>query len=93
MECLRCSTCCTAPDIKSLLKPLAIPCRFLDSSGLCAIYETRPDVCRSYRPDEICLQVAAPTLAERVKRYLRLFGLEGGGSGSDRVWGGEGPEI
>jgi Fe-S-cluster containining protein len=77
VECLRCGTCCSAPDIKALLKPLGVPCRYLDSSGLCVIYETRPEVCKSYRPDELCIEVAAPTLAERVEKYLRLFGLEG----------------
>ena len=77
MDCLRCGTCCSAPDIKALLKPLGVPCRYLDCSGLCSIYETRPDVCKSYRPDELCLKVSAPTLPERVEKYLKLFGLEG----------------
>jgi uncharacterized protein len=76
MECLRCGTCCSAPDIKALLKPLGVPCRYLDGDGLCSIYEARPAVCRSYQPDELCLQVAAPTLAERVEKYLQVFGLE-----------------
>lgn len=73
--CLQCGTCCTAPDIASLDKPLGVRCMHLDQQGLCAIYSERPAVCRGYRPDEICRLVAAPTLAERVAKYLRLFDL------------------
>jgi len=75
MQCLCCGTCCTAPDISTLGKPPGVPCRHLNE-GFCAIYDERPAVCRGYRPDEICRMVAAPTLEERVERYLRLFGLD-----------------
>ncbi len=75
MECLQCGTCCTAPDIKALDKPIGVRCRHFDDAGLCGIYEARPAVCRGYRPDEICLQIAAPTLRERVERYLELFDM------------------
>jgi Fe-S-cluster containining protein len=73
MKCLRCGTCCTAPDISTLGKPSGVPCIHLNK-GLCAIYDERPAVCRGYRPDEICLMVAAPTLEERVRKYRELFG-------------------
>ncbi|RNC73230.1 MAG: YkgJ family cysteine cluster protein [Desulfuromonadales bacterium] len=75
MNCLRCGTCCTAPDIVALDKPLGTRCRHLDGSGLCAIYAERPAVCRGYRPDEICRMVSAPTLDERVRKYRDLFGV------------------
>jgi Fe-S-cluster containining protein len=77
MDCLKCGTCCVAPDIKFLGKPLGVACRHLDGSGLCSIYDTRPEVCSKYLPDELCLKIDAPTLQERVKRYLGLFGLNG----------------
>jgi len=77
MDCQRCGTCCTAPDIATLGKPLGVRCRYLGEDGLCTIYDDRPGVCRSYRPDGLCLLVAAPTLDERVRRYLELFGLDG----------------
>jgi Fe-S-cluster containining protein len=73
MECRKCGTCCTAPDIKTLNKPLGVRCAHLDEQGLCAVYDERPAVCRGYRPDEICELIAAPTLAERVGNYLLLF--------------------
>lgn len=78
MQCLRCGTCCTAPDISTLEKPAGVPCIHLGETGLCAIYDERPAVCRGYRPDEICRLVAAPTLEERVERYLKIFGLQNG---------------
>jgi uncharacterized protein len=75
MECQKCGTCCTAPDISTLGKPLGVRCRHLDDTGLCTIYEARPEVCRGYRADGICLEIAAPTLEERAERYLALFEL------------------
>ncbi len=75
MDCLKCGTCCTAPDIEALGKPLGVRCVHLGDDGLCVIYGERPAVCRGYRPDEICLRIAAPTLPERVENYLRLFAL------------------
>ncbi|BDV43854.1 zinc/iron-chelating domain-containing protein [Geotalea uraniireducens] len=73
--CRQCGTCCTAPDIAALGKPLGQRCRHLDEQLRCAIYPDRPAVCRSYRPDELCRQIAAPTLEERVANYLALFDL------------------
>ncbi|KAF0219476.1 MAG: hypothetical protein FD174_1936 [Geobacteraceae bacterium] len=75
MECLRCGTCCTAPDITAMGKPLGVRCAHLTDTMQCAIYDERPAVCRGYRPDEICLSIAAPTMGERVEKYLRLFDM------------------
>ncbi len=74
MECVKCGTCCVAPDIRALGKPLGVRCVHLAEDGLCAVYDERPAVCRDYRPDEICARIAARTLAERVGNYLGLFG-------------------
>ncbi len=75
MDCLKCGTCCTAPDIAALGKPVGVRCRHLGEDLQCAIYDDRPAVCRRYRPDGLCLEIAAPTLEQRVKRYLALFDL------------------
>lgn len=75
MECRCCGTCCTAPDIATLGKPMGVPCHHLDMALRCSIYEKRPVVCRRYLPDEICELISAPTLWERVEKYLQLFGL------------------
>lgn len=74
MECLRCGTCCVAPDISTLGKKAGERCRHLGDGFDCRIYPERPKVCRGYRPDEICADIQAPGLSERVARYLRLFG-------------------
>lgn len=77
LECTLCGACCAAPDISALQKPLGVPCKHLDSSCRCAIYAARPQVCRGYTPDWVCGEVAPlPTLAERVWRYLEIYGLE-----------------
>lgn len=78
MECRQCGTCCVAPDITALAKPAGVRCPRLGDDCRCTDYQGRPDVCRGYRPDEICGLVEAPTLDGRVSRYLALFGLEAG---------------
>ncbi len=75
-ECTKCGACCVAPDISSLGKPVGQRCEHLTEDNLCGIYERRPEVCRRYKADEICLQIEAPALDERVRNYLKLFGLE-----------------
>lgn len=76
MECARCGACCVAPDIAALDKPLGVRCPNLGADNLCLAYEVRPAVCKSYAPDDLCQQIAAPTLDGRVKRYLAVFSLE-----------------
>jgi Fe-S-cluster containining protein len=73
LPCLQCGTCCVAPDISTLGKPVGDRCRHLADDLSCSIYPQRPAVCRGYCPDEICQQIAAPTLAERVQNYQDIF--------------------
>lgn len=75
MECTRCGACCVAPDIAALDKPLGLRCPHLGEDNLCTVYEQRPAICREYRADEVCRLIEAPTLEERVEKYLALFGL------------------
>lgn len=74
--CRQCGTCCVAPDISALGKPLGKRCVHLGSDNLCSIYSQRPDICRRYSSDELCDVIRAPTLDERVQKYLSVFGLE-----------------
>lgn len=75
-ECTACGACCAAPDISALSKPLGVPCSNLGSGCLCAVYLTRPAVCRNYQPDWVCGEVAPlPTLEARVQRFLDIYGL------------------
>lgn len=76
MTCTRCGACCVAPDIAALDKPLGMRCPHLTADNLCGIYDRRPQICRDYAADEVCRLIEAPTLEERVQKYLALFGLE-----------------
>ena len=75
-ECSKCGACCVAPDIAALDKPLGLRCPHLKADNLCAVYDRRPTVCRSYEPDALCELIAADTLEERVHKYLAYFQLE-----------------
>ena len=73
--CTRCGACCVAPDIAALDKPLGLRCPHLTADNLCAAYDRRPQICRDYQADRMCELIAAPTLDERVAKYLALFEL------------------
>ena len=73
--CTQCGACCVAPDIAALGKPLGVACPHLLPNNLCAAYEQRPQICRDYQPDALCDRIAAPTLEERVRKYLAQFEL------------------
>ncbi|PTL84042.1 YkgJ family cysteine cluster protein [Vitiosangium sp. GDMCC 1.1324] len=75
MECTRCGACCVAPDIAALDKPLGLRCPHLTADNLCSVYDRRPQVCRDYEADDVCRLIEAPTIDERVRKYLDLFGL------------------
>jgi hypothetical protein len=75
MDCFVCGACCVAPDIAALGKALGQPCPHLQADLRCSVYADRPQVCRDYPADEMCHVIDAPTLDERVARYLGLFGL------------------
>jgi Fe-S-cluster containining protein len=64
-----------APDLAALDKALGVACPHLDEACRCRIYESRPEACRAYEADELCDRIVAPTLAERVEKYLAIFGL------------------
>lgn len=74
-ECTSCGACCVAPDIAALDKPLGLVCPHLGLDARCTAYEQRPQICRDYQPDELCERIAAPTLEERVAKYLAHFEL------------------
>ena len=69
----------TYPDsvhfLYALGKPLGLACPHLGPDNRCRVYESRPQVCRDYEPDELCNKIVASTLDERVKKYLDIFDL------------------
>jgi uncharacterized protein len=76
ITCSQCGACCVAPDISSLGKAEGAVCPHLQPDNRCDIYDDRPLVCRQYQADEICLEIEAPTLQERIARFQDLFGLK-----------------
>ena len=81
IPCLQCGTCCIAPDISTLAKPVGVPCAHLTPERTCDIYPDRPAVCRDYQPDEICHALQTVPAEERVEYYLRVYGITGAGGG------------
>lgn len=75
-ECTMCGACCVAPDISAIGKKIGQPCPNLMPDNSCGVYENRPQICRDYDADELCERIDAPTLAERVKNYLDIFGFD-----------------
>lgn len=73
--CFRCGVCCIAPDISTLRKPARVRCQHLTENNLCSIYDSRPAVCRTYLPDALCEELQRVPPAERVDRYLKVFGV------------------
>ncbi|MDP3440514.1 MAG: YkgJ family cysteine cluster protein [Azonexus sp.] len=53
----QCGACCIAPSISSLNKPAGIPCRYLDATFSCQIFDQpeRPACCGGLQPGlEMC---------------------------------------
>jgi len=57
-NCGACTMCCTALEIVEFEKPPGAPCVNCSASGGCAIYATRPSVCREFE----CLWLTERTL-------------------------------
>jgi hypothetical protein len=47
-SCGECSLCCSVLEIEELKKPAGPPCANCRAGGGCAIYSTRPPVCRDF---------------------------------------------
>ena len=76
IECVKCGACCIAADISTLNKPLGVRCQYLTDDNLCGIYEQRPQVCRDYKPDEVCLAIRGlKSQEERVRKFLEIYEL------------------
>jgi Fe-S-cluster containining protein len=76
ISCFQCGTCCIAPDISTLRKPVGVACAHLTAERRCGIYPDRPAVCRHYQPDAMCVALQALPSAERVAYFLHVYGLE-----------------
>ncbi|MCX8083796.1 MAG: YkgJ family cysteine cluster protein [Calditerrivibrio sp.] len=76
IKCHICGACCIAYEISTLNKPAGEPCRYLLSDGRCGNYENRPEVCRAFKPDEICVLLSTCTLEEKIHVIHKIYGLK-----------------
>lgn len=83
IACFRCGTCCIAPDISTLGKPVGKPCVHLRDDHLCGIYADRPPVCREYRPDAVCLALQQLPPEDRVAYFFAVYDLQVDESSTD----------
>jgi Fe-S-cluster containining protein len=77
ITCFQCGTCCIAPDISTLGKPVGVPCVHLTPERRCGIYPERPAVCRDYAPDAVCVALQSLPPEARVRHFLSIYGLLG----------------
>jgi Fe-S-cluster containining protein len=76
IKCHICGACCIAYEISTLNKPAGVPCPNLLPDGRCGDYENRPEVCRSFKPDEICELISTLTLEEKIHVIHKIYGLK-----------------
>jgi uncharacterized protein len=62
-SCGSCTMCCTALEIIEFKKPPGTPCGNCQASGGCAIYASRPSVCREFE----CLWLTERSLAPNMR--------------------------
>jgi hypothetical protein len=60
-------------DISVLKKPAGTPCSELTPDGKCGNYANRPEVCRAFKPDELCTLVSTLPLKEKVKIIMEVY--------------------
>ncbi len=74
ISCLACGACCVAFSISTLNKPSGERCKYLTKEGRCGIYEERPNVCRDFAPDEICVLISSLPFNEKVNVLRKIYG-------------------
>ena len=78
IECQICGACCIAYSISTLNKPSGTACIHLGGNGACTNYEKRPQVCRDFKPDELCIMISVLPLSQKVRLIREVYGLEEG---------------
>jgi Fe-S-cluster containining protein len=76
IDCQQCGVCCTVFDIAALKKKELTPCKYLDENNRCTIYENRPDVCKNYMPDEICMLISTLDKSDKIKVVQKIYGID-----------------
>lgn len=73
IECYMCGACCIAYSISTLNKAAGVPCVNLMEDGRCGDYENRPQVCRGFKPDELCVIISLLPKTEKVKIITGVY--------------------
>jgi len=76
IKCLMCGACCVAYDISTLNKEAGKPCVYLSDDKKCSNYENRFDVCRGFKPDEICILISSLKFEDKVKVIQNIYGIK-----------------
>lgn len=76
IECLMCGACCTAYSISSLDKPAGKACVHLMDDKKCDDYDNRPQVCRDFKADKLCILLSTLGDEERLKVIKQIYGLD-----------------
>lgn len=71
--CFTCGACCIAYDISSLNKPAGVPCKNLSVDGKCSDYENRPQVCRDFKADNMCVFISTMPLTKKVEILQKIY--------------------
>ncbi|TYB34178.1 MAG: YkgJ family cysteine cluster protein [Flexistipes sinusarabici] len=75
IECFACGACCVAFSISTFEKESGKACAYLSENGLCGIYSKRPDVCREFVPDEVCVLIQGLPFGEKVEILKKIYGM------------------
>jgi Fe-S-cluster containining protein len=76
INCFQCGVCCTVFEISSLNKPECEVCKYLTDDNLCSIYDKRPDVCKNFMPDEICVLISTLPKDEKLYVVKKIYGIK-----------------
>lgn len=73
IDCFACGACCVAFSISTLSKDSGEACKNLGKNGLCGIYSERPDVCREFVPDELCVLIQDLPFEKKVEVLRKIY--------------------
>lgn len=73
VECSICGLCCIAYSISSLNKKAGERCIHLGSDNKCKIYEERPQVCRDFKADNLCVFLSSLDREDQIKLIRELY--------------------
>lgn len=71
--CSACGACCIAYSISTLNKPAGAPCKNLLDNGKCSDYKNRPQVCRDFKADNLCIFISPLLKEEKIKILQKIY--------------------